>query len=281
MRTLIILSESPSSDPALKYFTNLHGIASPGSTIMAYSSDEEGDQPANTDIKNKLPHGHLFESFQIKLCRELQNKEIIKEVIDGKYDLLVMKSENGKRTSLMHKGDHISEIADHVPCSILIVKEPISPIKRILFCDSGSEESEALRDITVRLIKLLNSLEQLTVLHVMSQVSAGPGILGEQLRSDAENLISAHSPEGKLLQRDIKELGLPGISPVPKIRHGLVVDEILDESQAGEYDLVIIGAHKSVGWQKVLLDNLARKILSQIDRSLLIIKSSPDSLLPG
>ncbi len=110
----------------------------------------------------------------------------------------------------------------------------------------------------------------------MSQISAGPGIQGEQLRSDADVLIDAHSPEGELLERDIEELKGTGVSTDPKIRHGLVVDEILEEARNGEYDLVIIGAHIPVGWRNFLLDNIARKIVTQIDRSILIVKPKMD-----
>ena len=47
---------------------------------------------------------------------------------------------------------------------------------------------------------------------------------------------------------------------MPVVRHGLVVDEILAEALFGDYDLVVIGAHRKK-WQQFLLDNLARLII--------------------
>jgi nucleotide-binding universal stress UspA family protein len=67
-------------------------------------------------------------------------------------------------------------------------------------------------------------------------------------------------------------LSLPGVRARPKVRHGLVVDEILDEARAGEYDLVVIGAHRGEPWQRILLDDLAHKILVQMDRSVLVVR---------
>jgi nucleotide-binding universal stress UspA family protein len=57
----------------------------------------------------------------------------------------------------------------------------------------------------------------------------------------------------------------------PKVRHGLVVDEILAEAREGEYDLVVIGAHQPGKGRALLLDNIAKKIIQDINRSLLVV----------
>jgi nucleotide-binding universal stress UspA family protein len=56
------------------------------------------------------------------------------------------------------------------------------------------------------------------------------------------------------------------------VRHGLVVDEILAEAQRGDYDLVVIGAYRSEGWQRILLDDQAHKIIVQLDRPVLVVR---------
>ena len=63
-----------------------------------------------------------------------------------------------------------------------------------------------------------------------------------------------------------------GVQVTPKVRHGLVLDEILKEASIGDYDLVIIGAHQPQGLPAFLLDDLAQKIVTNIDRPVLIIK---------
>jgi nucleotide-binding universal stress UspA family protein len=105
----------------------------------------------------------------------------------------------------------------------------------------------------------------------MSQISTGPGIMGRQLRAEAEDLILEDAPERHMLERNMEILSQPLIHPHPKIRHGFVVDEILAEAKDGDYDLVIIGAHRREGWQGILLDDLVRKIILQIDRSILVM----------
>jgi nucleotide-binding universal stress UspA family protein len=111
----------------------------------------------------------------------------------------------------------------------------------------------------------------MVVLHVMSQISAGPGVSGEQLRIGAERLIVDRAPEGELLQRDITALEAIGIRAWAKVRHGLVVDEILQEVRGEAYDLVVIGAYRGVGWHRILLDDLAHRLVVELDRPVLIV----------
>jgi nucleotide-binding universal stress UspA family protein len=119
---------------------------------------------------------------------------------------------------------------------------------------------------------LLEGEEEITVLHVMSQMSAGPGVRGRQLRYGVEDLIEERAPEGELLEQDVRVLERWGTYPHSKVRHGLVVDEILRDARSGDYDLVVIGAHRGQRWQRLLLDDLTRKIVLHLDRSVLVIR---------
>jgi nucleotide-binding universal stress UspA family protein len=92
------------------------------------------------------------------------------------------------------------------------------------------------------------------------------------LRADVQELIDEDAPEGRLLAQDLRQLDRQGIHPTAKVRHGLVVDEILAEAHSGDYDLVVIGAHRGEGWQRFLLDDLAHKILAQMDRPVLVVR---------
>jgi nucleotide-binding universal stress UspA family protein len=80
-----------------------------------------------------------------------------------------------------------------------------------------------------------------------------------------------HTPEGSLLEDDLARLGKLNVRLEAKVRHGLVVKEILAEAKSGGYDLVVIGAHQGKGWERFLLDDLAHEIISYGDRPLLVI----------
>jgi nucleotide-binding universal stress UspA family protein len=94
-------------------------------------------------------------------------------------------------------------------------------------------------------------------------------------------LIAEYAPEGELLERDIQMLEQPGLHLIPKVRHGLVVDEILAEVSSGGYDLVVIGARLTQGPQRFLLENIAHQIIMKIRRPILVVREKNHSLSTG
>lgn len=277
MRTLIIINNSPHDEGVLQYSAQIIAKSNLDSTIMMVIPKKQGEALQNAEIILAQVQDRLGPNkLQKKVRIGNSVKEILKETKSGEYELLILGCLSSPRSDCLSPGSSFTQIVEGVPCSTLIVREKAPHVKRLLLCDSGSESAQSTRDFTSRLVNLIEGEEQITILHVMSQISAGPGIQGEQLRSDADELIDTHSPEGELLERDIEELKQTGVYTDPKVRHGLVVDEILEEARNGEYDLVIIGAHIPVGWRNFLLDNIARKIVTQIDRSILIVKPKMD-----
>ncbi len=155
----------------------------------------------------------------------------------------------------------------------MIAKDAAVPYDRVLLCDSGADTPTLVEGLAKHgLFSLLASASTLTVLHVMSQISTAPGIRGRDLRSGADELIKVQSPEGALLARDIAMLKDHGLSAGAKIRHGLVVDEIVAEASGGDYDLILIGGHRGGGWPALLLDDLAHQLVTRLDRSLLVVR---------
>jgi nucleotide-binding universal stress UspA family protein len=200
-------------------------------------------------------------------------EEIIREAEEGSYNLLIVgERQRHDPVTRFLLGSTAERVVEHAPCPVSIAKGKIGPIQRILLCDSGADSPSLLDRFTAQLADLIGNEEEVTVLHVMSQISAGPGVRGAQLRAAAEELIENHAPEGELLERDIQLLERLGTHPRPKVRHGLVVDEILQEAQGGDYDLVVIGAHRGEGWRRILLDDLARQIIAQMDRPVLVVR---------
>jgi nucleotide-binding universal stress UspA family protein len=217
-------------------------------------------------------------------------QEIMEEAQAGHYRLIILGERQDRRQAprLLQRSTML-RVVEFAPCSVIVSKGQVNPIRRILLCDSGAESlstgvridpyhksraatPSTLSCFTIQLASLLEGETEVTVLHVMSQMSAGPGVRGQQLRAGAHELIQEHTPEGELLARDIQALQRPGIHPRPKVRHGLVVDEILQEVHSENYDLVVIGAHRGERWQRFLLDDLAHQIVLGLDRPVLVVR---------
>jgi nucleotide-binding universal stress UspA family protein len=276
MQILMATGGAPHSEAALRFGAHLlnTGRTDRLPTILTVIR-READRPNAESILTHSIQLMGLEPSQVRSRIRVGQpaEEIVCEAEEGNYDLIILgeKPHHDFATRFL-LGSTATRTVERSPCPVIIAKGKIEPIRRILLCDSGAQSSSLLNCFVEQLADLLKDEEEITVLHVMSQISAGPGVSGRQLRANAEELIKEHSPEGQLLEQDMQLLQRLNIHARPKVRHGLVVDEILQEAQEGNYNLLVIGAHCGGGWQRILLDDLTRQIITQVDRPVLVVR---------
>lgn len=214
----------------------------------------------NLQLRTSIRHGQPAE-------------EIVRETEEGEYDLVVVGDrQHHTLVTRFLLGSTASRVVEHAPCPVIIAKGRVNLVRRMLLCDSGFVQPSLVSRFASQMAGLIERAEALTILHVMSQIGAGPGVPGTQLRATTAELMEAQSPEGQILENDLELLAPFPIQTQPKVRHGCIVDEILAEAQEGEFDLVIIGAHRGEGWRRILLDDLAHQIITHIDRPILVLR---------
>ena len=276
MKLLLATGGSPHSEAALRLGAYIigQGPVDEIPTVLTVIKDEM-DQPQATkiltragDLMTKL--GSLRPHLKIRVGQPA--REIMAEAEAGHYDLIIIGERASHRFLTRFLGSTAAAIINKASCPVIVAKGQIGPLRRVLLCDSGANDPSVLSRFTNGLGGLLGQGVNICILHVMSQISAGPRVVGKQLRAGAKELIQTEAPEGRLLVRDMQALERLHIHSDAKIRHGLVVDEILEEARSGDYDLVVIGEYRGVGWEQLLLDNLARQIITKIDRPVLIVR---------
>ena len=273
MRVLIATGGSDHSDIAVRFGAQLAIDANLELTILTVIKHESDQSQAATVLAHAISLTGM-DSSKVHTHIRIGNpaKEIIREAGDGQYDLIIIGARATHKLLSRQLGTTTEWVVSHAPCPVIIAKECPTSIQRILLCISGAKPLSPHTLFTAKAIAHLGGQFELTVLHVMSQMSAGPGAVAEwQLRANADELIREQSPEGEWLQRDMDVLAQTDIVIQPRIRHGMVVDEILNEAQEGDYDLIVIGAHQNRGWQRFLLDNLAHQIVVKADRPVLVV----------
>ncbi|MEA3440738.1 MAG: universal stress protein [Chloroflexota bacterium] len=275
MRILIITQSNEPTASALRFASQIVSRAGEPATILTVIEHERQRPQAG----ETLARGHQIlgvENTQTKVRVGKQAQEIILEAEGGSYNLIIAgdKLNHPKGTSFF--ANPAFWLVEHAPCPVVIVKDAVEPIRHILLCDSGAKSPSELSFFTAQLVELLEAEEEVAVLHVMSQMSAGPGVRGKQLRAHAEELIKEHTHEGEILKQDMRILKSSGVRARPKVRHGQVVDEILNEIKSGNYNLLVIGAQQKRGWRGLLLDDLAKKILRKVDIPVLVVKQVLD-----
>lgn len=272
MRLLIAIGGSAHSTAALQMSVQLAYLTKEKPTILTVIREEK-DRPRAEKLLAEA--NALFQSEGIEAQTRLRvgqvDLEILHEALDGGYDLLVVGEQQVHRLITRLRGSVSARLARQAPCSTLIVKGPVRPCRRVLLCDSGVEPALSERFVSGPLGQLLAGEIDLTVLHVMSQIPATTLVDTTPLEADAETLMELGAPEGEWLEQAIARLQPRCARVRAKVRHGLVVDEILTEAREGDYDLVVIGAHREHGWQRFLLDDIANDIITQIDRSVLVV----------
>lgn len=274
MRCLMATGGSPHSEAALLFGAQIAAHSERPATILTVVRREE-----------ERPHGETIQANARRLLAPLlpevdcrirvgqTAEEIVAEAGEGNYGLIVVgEREKHRLTTRLFLGSTTIYVMEHAPCPVIIAKGRLAPIQRILLCDSGGLEPPLLTRFTAQLAKMLQGQEEVVVLHVMSQIGAWPGVPGKQLRANAEELMRERTPEGELLASDLQILNQPGISVRALVRHGWVVDEILAEAAQGNYDLVVIGAHRDEGWRRLLLADIARDIIMQVDRPVAVVR---------
>ncbi|RIK23919.1 MAG: hypothetical protein DCC51_02055 [Anaerolineae bacterium] len=199
-------------------------------------------------------------------------EEIVREGETGNYDLLMMGQRQSRPLLSRIRGLVTQKVVARTSLPVLIAKREARPLQRILICDSGAQSPSLLKLFLIHLPAILAGATDVTVLHVMSQISAAPGIRDEDLLWTAEQLIEAGTPEGAILEQDLAYLDELNLDLHAKVRHGLVVDEIVTEARSDDYDLVVIGSHRNEKLPRFLLNDLAHELVLDVDRAILVVR---------
>lgn len=104
-----------------------------------------------------------------------------------------------------------------------------------------------------------------------------PLIFGRGVSRDriTEVFAATGAPEMKNMQAAVDELATHKVDAEVKIRVGLVVEEIIDELASGDYDLLVVGAHRSNGLvERLLLENVTADIVPQSPVPVLVVKDT-------
>ena len=273
MRVLIATGGAPHSDTAVRLGGQFAAQLAADVTLLTVVKNT-GDRAKGTAIAQKartlLPPELTAVSTQIRCGHPAE--EIAAEAREGAYDLVILGSRPDHPLVTRLLGSVTRRVIAHATCPILIAKAEPATFHNILICESGREPT-LLERLTAQLPALLTAETKITILHVMSQMIAAPGVPEWELHASAAELMGEHTPEGEILEHDVMLLTPYQANPQAKIRHGLVVDEIASEANSGVYDLVVIGAHMHLGtgWERLLLDDVSQAVVSEVTGAILVL----------
>lgn len=282
MKILIATGGSKHSDEAVRTGVEFARTTNSPITILTVIKDPGRRAEAQAIVDQAVVLAHQvhggFDNVQSRVRIETKVRlghpaeEIVNEANEGNYTLIVVGT--WPKQNLLHRllAPTTERVVIQAPCPVLVAKGKMGPLQHVLLCVSGAESpSRAACFLTDMATQMWGDLN-IIVLHVMSQISASPEVRdGWQLEASAEKLIQEETPEGQWLRQEIEILKRTRAHIQPKVRHGLVVDEVMMEALDGDCDLLVIGAHRQAGWQRFLLDDLTHQIVVRADRPVLVV----------
>lgn len=289
MRFLICADEGPTSEQAAQLGGWLAGAAGAQVTLLgsgaAANEAQDGGPAAVARAQAALPG-----PAEVRLRPERRAPALLAESADGQYDLIVVGSRGRRGWARLAFGSVAARLARYAEAPVLIVKgPPRAQVQRILACTGGDVRGERAARWGGRIAGWAAqggaTGVTLTLLHVMSQMALSAEAPLDQLTETAEQAIARETREGRHLVRALEvaqaHTGGAEVRVHPKLRHGLVLDEITAEAREGDYDLVVIGGHMapdtSGGWGRLrtyLLEDVAEAVVLRLERPVLVVKGA-------
>jgi len=291
MRLLLCTDGSPHGQSALRFGSALARGSPEPATLLGVAERPED----RALVEQALQEGEAWlagaPAPRTKVRIGQAAEQILEEAASGAYDLLVVGTRGRHGITRFLLGSTAERIARQAGEPVLLVQGECDSVDRILACTAGAAPGLAVVELAGRVARLVGA--RVTVLHVMSQLlgspvparaaplqvmpqtPAPPKVPDAQaldLDATAEQLMSGDTWEGAHLREALSILAGMDVPAEARVRHGLVVDEIVEETYEGDYGLVVVGSQPVEGWMRLLLNNVSQQIIGCTDRPVLVAR---------
>jgi nucleotide-binding universal stress UspA family protein len=200
--------------------------------------------------------------------------EIIRQTRETNYDLVVIGAERRGTQEFFLPSTKAYSIAETIAPPVLVVPRPRPDLKRILICSGGGTYIDNAVRFTSKMAKQLSA--GITLLNVVPEPPAMHATLFRR-QDDVEALLNSGSALARNLRNEKEIVERAGVPVIVRIRHGIVIDQILAEVQGTDYDLVVVGSWPVRDpWRNYVIGNVTRDIINRTDRPVLVIRSDKE-----
>jgi len=269
MKLLLFVADRPFSEAVLHYTAMLAGLAESevdllyvAKRVAGQDAGERAIEEAAQQLSVAAVERHLHVGRPMRwLAEEVRNKQ---------HDLVLI----GARPGLGFLPRTLASLSQQAvawaPASVLVVRYPHPKLERVLICTSGQDAARRLIEEGARLAKLAGATA--TLLYVSAMVpSMYTGL--DEIEESLGELLDTDTPVARHLRQGAAILDEHGVAADLELRHGTVVDAILNEAEAGEYDLIVMGASKAKrslrGW---VMGDVTRQVVERAEVPVLVVR---------
>lgn len=197
--------------------------------------------------------------------------EIFDECQTGEYDMILVGSPT-VAGFLGHIFPSVAQtVAEKAPVSVIVAKAPINKLQDLLVCSSGLLINQPV--ITAAAQLAASCQAKATLLHIaepIPQMYKGLNTMAETL----DELLASETPIAQQLQWALNAFSDANIPTNIILRHGLVIDQIIAESNSTDYDLVVLGApQQHTLWQSLFIGKVAPRVIEQASCAVMLVRS--------
>jgi nucleotide-binding universal stress UspA family protein len=201
-------------------------------------------------------------------------EEIMSEALESSYDIVAVGG-GGSQLGLLHPklGSTTRKLSRKLHTHFLVARNLPTKFSKILVCTGAEAPSSMTMKLGGEWIR--NTSAQIGLLHVRSTETKGAEDLqaSPEQQSTTSVIIDQRDSELTTAMQQLRSVGLKN-EITPRIRQGLIVEEVIKELNDGGYELLVIGAHYQPGqdrWHGTLLDDVTDQLLHRCNCSVFII----------
>jgi nucleotide-binding universal stress UspA family protein len=271
MRLLVCSIGSKKNKSTLRFARQVAGALAAQSTLLGVVEKQEQAEWLSQrleEVAEWLANRDLVAHVRV----EVGNPEdvVMAELEAATYDMIAVGALGGKRSRRRFLNSVGMRIVELSRSSVLLIKGDRSDLSRVLICASGAEHGHLA--VWAGATLACGSGARVTVLHVVDAMPAMYAGL-EQMEETLAELLQTDTEKSRQLkwaaqvvkaECDISEL---------KLRRGIVADEIIQESQEGDYDVIVMGSSRiSGGLVRVLMGDVTREVATRAERPVLVVR---------
>jgi nucleotide-binding universal stress UspA family protein len=197
--------------------------------------------------------------------------QILVQTSKTNYDLVVIGSRRKDEVGHYWLSGKTYEVIKSIRPPVLVAIGDCRRLKRFLVCTGGKEFIEEAIQLTGKVAAAVGA--SITLLHVMAEP---PVVYADlvRLEEDVDRLLRSGSELGVNLAQQKKDLERAGVPAEVRVRHGLVVDQVFQETREGNYDLIVTGSSQARGmFGHYIMGDITRKILNRANCPILVARA--------
>jgi nucleotide-binding universal stress UspA family protein len=197
-------------------------------------------------------------------------QEMLNQALEAdKYDMVLIGVHRRRKIWPSEFRQLSNKIIRDCPIPIMLVRKVSDRFERMLVCTGGFESAEPVVELSAKLAGTANM--KATLLNVAGAIPSMYTGLGEMDES-IEELLASDTPLAQHLRRSAEILTKSEITAKVEIRHGDVVEVILEEAVEGKYDLIVLGESGTRRLSGLLMGNVTQQIINRAACAVLVYK---------